>query len=90
MIVLGPGDAFVAGEIDIRRGGASMGVYGNPLEMRMEGDRAAVDELMSKDQEGRRYHVRRHIVGAQAGAARLHLQWLAPQGVPRHKSHAGA
>ena len=44
VIVLGPGDAFVAGEIDIRRGGASMGVYGNPLEMRMEGDRAAVVE----------------------------------------------
>jgi hypothetical protein len=42
VIVLGPGDAFVAGEIDIRRGGASMGVYGNPLEMRMEGDRATV------------------------------------------------
>ena len=42
VVVLGPGDAFVAGEIDIRRKGASMGVYGNPLEMLAEGDRHAV------------------------------------------------
>ena len=29
--------------------------------------------MSSKDQEGRRHHVRRHIAGAQAGAARLKL-----------------
>lgn len=42
--MLGPEDAFVAGEIDIRRRGASLGVYGNPLEMLVEGDRSAVVE----------------------------------------------
>jgi hypothetical protein len=42
VVVLGPGEAFVTGEIDIRRSGAQMGVFGNPLLMHGEAQRDAV------------------------------------------------
>ena len=42
VVVLGPGDAFVTGEIDIRRSGDQMGVFGNPLLMHGEAQRDAV------------------------------------------------
>ena len=40
--VVGPDDATAHGDIDIRRRGVQMGVFGNPFEMRGEGERGAV------------------------------------------------
>jgi len=54
-------------------------------------NRYAFTKLTAVSTDGNLVQFRRmHIAGAQAGAARLHLQWLVPRGVPRHKSHAGA
>ena len=42
--LLGPGDATAPGEIDVRRAphGSYSGIFGNPFEMRGEGEREAV------------------------------------------------
>ena len=77
VIVLGPDDAFVSGEIDIRRAGAQMGVYGNPLIMRAESERDAVvdgygDLLRGSQTAGQIAHARR-LAAPHAACARVLL-----------------